>query len=381
MLAGAKWSGVPFLTRADIQKTHFWNRVFSAHKGDVDAIRATSGTSGKGLVFVPRLTYADDPARRRHIPFHALPMRRLATFSGAHYLQQFNNTARVNTLQLVAGDVPLSALLVKKYEPDALAGFPYALVALAPLLSEEIRARVSAVQIFGELCTKLEWNYLRSHFPHTPFFLEYSSIEAQTPVATTCAAMAHAGEPYVHPIDDFAYVELIDGAGRAITDPDIPGELVVTTLRPVLFPLIRYRTGDAARIVRTACACGQSAPLLHIEGRIAIDRLRIRGGEIHIAEVDRVLAAFSDHLTGHSFEVRFSEVSRAGALLPGIAIACSFGESITPEELAAKIAAVLRVAPDRTYAQGAEAGEYAPLRVLHRPDAPAEGKRMRIVRE
>ncbi len=380
-LAGAEWSGVPFLTRADIQETSFWQRVFAADKKLVETIRPTSGTSGKGLLLVPRFAYVGDMARREHISFHAQPMRRLATFSGAHYMQEFNNPARINTLQLLAGDIPLSASLIEKYKPDALAGFPYALVALAPLLSAEARARIIAVQIFGELCTRLEWEFLKAHFPSAPFFVEYSSLEAQTPVATTCRAMALSGEPYVHPIDEFAYVELIDGAGRVITEPDVPGEIVITTLRPVLFPLVRYRTGDAARIVCTSCTCGAHTPLLNIEGRVEIDRLRIRGGEINVAEVDRVLASLKQYLSGHSFEVRFKEVLQGGMPVPRITVACSLASGVLPEELALKIASALRIAPDRTYGQGVAAGEYAPLMVVNRPEALPQGKRVRIVRE
>lgn len=36
------------------------------------------------------------------------------------------------------------------------------------------------------------------------------------------------------------------------------GELVLTTLRRTAMPLIRYRTGDVARLIRTPCACGAS---------------------------------------------------------------------------------------------------------------------------
>ena len=39
---------------------------------------------------------------------------------------------------------------------------------------------------------------------------------------------------------------------------DKPGELVLTTLTTRAFPLIRFRTGDQATIIRTGCACGRT---------------------------------------------------------------------------------------------------------------------------
>lgn len=378
--AGADWGKVPFLTRDEIQRAPLWNRICSA-RTDVAAIRPTSGTSGKGLMLMPRSDYGAIPDRWQHPFLDDIPRNRLASFSGGLFFSHFGRSARVDTLQLVPGESAISAALVTKYRPGALAGFPYALTALAPLLSDEVRSSIAYVQVWGEFCTELEWSYLKKHFSHALFFLEYSSIETQTSVAATCLHAARSGERHMHPIEEFAYTELVNERGEIITEPNISGELIITTVRPVLFPLIRYRSGDTARIISASCGCGSTVPLLQIEGRIEIDRLRIRGGEINLAEADRALAALSRYLTGHSFEIRFSEVSEAGALKPRITVACSFSNDTEPEELAKRIASALRVAPDTTYMQGVMRGDYAPLSVVNRADAEAGGKRVRIVRE
>ncbi len=380
--SGGEWSMVPFLTRDEIQRVPLWSRIFSPDKRKVNAIRPTSGTSGKGVLLMPRTTDEKNAKQWQHSFYTALPIRRVASFSGAQFLYTYSNTERIDTLQLVPGDIALSAALVERYQPDVLAGFPYALVALAPLLHPKTTGRIQVIQLFGELCTESDWRFLKTYFPHSVFSAEYSSIEAQTPVAVTCATAGHSHELLVHPITDTTYVELIDASGNPVTEVGKSGEIVLTVLRPTALPLIRYKTGDSARIVRTDCSCGATTPLLQIEGRVEIDRLRIRGGEIHTVEMDRVLSSLSQYLAGYEFEVRVAELMQGGLLVPSVTVVCMLQPHIAPEDMARLIALALRVAPDKTYAQGVAAGEYAPLKVLQRQGAPGvQGKRVRIVRE
>jgi phenylacetate-coenzyme A ligase PaaK-like adenylate-forming protein len=219
------------------------------------------------------------------------------------------------------------------------------------------------------------------HFPDVPIFVEYASMEAQTPIAESCWTSVNAREPYVHPIPEYAHVELIDpDTGVVIESEDQRGELVVTILRSVGFPLIRYRTGDAAIIVQKECQCGSTTPALRVEGRLIIDRLRFFGGELNVAEVDRVLRGFASDLTGTDFEVEYSEViSDNGRIQPSLALFLSFDEARTnARELATNIAQQLRVAPGKTYATGVAAGEYLPIVVAYREGRSQGAKRVRI---
>jgi len=381
-ISGGDWGAVPFLTRGEIQQVPVWDRIFFPDKKTINAIRPTSGTSGKGALLMPRAYDEKDTKRWQAWFFNALPIRRSASFSGAQYLYYYSNTERIDTLQLIPGDIPLSAALVERYRPDVLAGFPYALVALAPMLSAAASSRIQVVQLFGELCTASDWRFLKAYFRDSIFFAEYSSIEAQTPIAGTCPVAARSYELLVHPLTASAHVELVDESGAAVTETGKSGEIVITVLRPTALPLIRYKTGDSARIVRTDCPCGATTPLLQIEGRLEIDRLRIRGGELHTVEVDRVLTSLAQYLTGYEFEVRFAELMQDGLLVPRVTIVCALQPGVTPEHMERLIASALRVAPDKTYAEGVAAGEYAPLRVVNRVGEPGvQGKRVRIVRE
>jgi phenylacetate-coenzyme A ligase PaaK-like adenylate-forming protein len=184
----------------------------------------------------------------------------------------------------------------------------------------------------------------------------------------------------VHPLANTAHVEIIDASGKEVTEVGASGEIVITALRPTAFPIIRYTTGDSARIVRLDCPCGATTPLLQIEGRIEIDRLRIRGGEIQTNEVGRVLASLGQYLEGNEFEARVGEVMLDNSLVPQLTIACIVKEGVSLAWLAARIAESLRVAPDYTWAHGVSEGKYVPLVLLNEAIAPAAAKRKRLVR-
>lgn len=54
------------------------------------------------------------------------------------------------------------------------------------------------------------------------------------------------------------YFEVIDPDTGQVIENEGEGELVLTTLNRAAMPLIRYRTGDIARLIRRPCRCGAS---------------------------------------------------------------------------------------------------------------------------
>jgi phenylacetate-CoA ligase len=80
----------------------------------------------------------------------------------------------------------------------------------------------------------------------------------------------HSGEP----------IEVEDGAG---------GELVWTHVGREASPLLRYRSGDLARVWTAPCPCGRPGLRLRIDGR-SDDMIRVRGANVHPQAVGSVLA-------------------------------------------------------------------------------------------
>ncbi len=82
-------------------------------------------------------------------------------------------------------------------------------------------------------------------FWEAPLYTTYASAEAATSLGFECLQRSgyHFNE------FDF-YVEILN------PDTEGYGEIVLTTLRRSVMPLIRYRTGDVARMIDEPCCCG-----------------------------------------------------------------------------------------------------------------------------
>lgn len=94
-------------------------------------------------------------------------------------------------------------------------------------------------------------------------FLHYGTTETGLGGAVECEV--HAG---CHVRECDLLVEILDPASGQPVPEGVTGEIVITTLRRQAMPLIRYRTGDMARLSTTPCACGGvTARLLGILGR------------------------------------------------------------------------------------------------------------------
>ncbi len=90
-----------------------------------------------------------------------------------------------------------------------------------------------------------------------------------------------------------AVLELVEpGADTPIPLEDgAHGELVWTHLRREASPLLRYRSGDLARVWTAPCACGRAGTRIRIEGRVD-DMLRVQAVNVHPGAIGAVLGRF-----------------------------------------------------------------------------------------
>ena len=85
-------------------------------------------------------------------------------------------------------------------------------------------------------------------------------------------------------------VEIVDpGTGRVVPEGE-PGEVVVTS-NNMIYPLVRFGTGDLSSMVTDTCPCGRTGPrLTRIMGRV--DQLtKVKGMFVHPSQVQKVLDA------------------------------------------------------------------------------------------
>lgn len=381
------WEDIPLLSRDEIQKTPFYERLYvDVH--DIEIIRPTSGTSGAGILPIPRIaTHQGNTLPLNYRLFVSLEVGRLATFSGAqfYYGPFFRKLAGIDSINVDPGDIPLAIKIITLYKPDMLAGPVYALGVLSESLPSGTRKKIKAVQVFGEWCSQYQWKEFQRLFPNAKIVSEYASIESQTSVAVPCSIAINEYKQYVHPVPEYTYAEIIDPVSRRIIkEHGVTGELVLTIIRSSAFPLIRYRTGDSAQIIRHECQCGITTPVLSIDGRLEIDRLRFRKGELNIAEIDRVISLHEDSIHSGDFEVHYSEIAdEDGIFKPHITIHMSLSlPTSNYSSLEESLSKSLRVAPDRVYADGVKEGIYVPLTItpLNREIIPT-AKIRRIFRD
>jgi len=113
----------------------------------------------------------------------------------------------------------------------------------------------------------------------------------------------------LHFSEDHFYPEIIDPDTGEPAAPGTPGELVITTLSTVAFPLIRFRSGDRTTLSKEPCACGRTlARLGEITGRT--DPIFSVGGiKVH---PDQIGALLTEALQGHPPQFSHRVVEEAG---------------------------------------------------------------------
>lgn len=175
-----------------------------------------------------------------------------------------------------------TAGIIRRERPTCLVGLPQHLLTLA----EEIGPGLIQSML---LCSDYAAPALRRRIESAcgcTTFLHYGATEMGLGGAVEC--VVHNG---CHIRESDLLIEIIDPhSGRPQADGEL-GEIVVTTLGRKAQPLIRYRTGDSARLERAPCPCGGiTARLVDIRGRLNGCRLPT-GAMLYSQDLDDSLYA------------------------------------------------------------------------------------------
>lgn len=92
----------------------------------------------------------------------------------------------------------------------------------------------------------------------------------------------------MHPLQDDFIFEVLDDDLKKTVEPGEVGRLVITALRRKGTPMIRYLTGDRARLVYEACSCGATTRL-ELRGRSS-DTVRIGDKLLDLADLEEIAA-------------------------------------------------------------------------------------------
>lgn len=291
-----KFSSLPFLTRKELEETSPLKRLYAPEE-EIGFIAYTSGTTGsKPVISFHKLldNYKYDPTLG--IEVHRI----LVTYPpfnknfGPMFVQMCRESPRpVFPISADYQNLANSALIAKETEPDALYATPTIAVLLAPHLREHYSTEaIKLIVLCSETLTEARREELASLYPNATLANTYGSSEIGRHIFFPCQKMLAEKKSHFHTIhDDIAVTELIDN------------ELVITSFKNTVFPLIRYRTGDYFSEL-SPCSCGLPGPTLAWHGRENIDRLRINGVEILLEDVERAFLPLTP-LIGTQYQLHF----------------------------------------------------------------------------
>lgn len=247
------------------------------------------------------------------------------------------------TIRAGSGQPALVAELIRRQRPNVLVGVPSLLLGVARQLrksgtdpagagvekliciGEPVRREDLSLAALGEALQQ-QWQ--------AQVFGTYAGTELAT--AFGDCPQGRGG----HLLPELVVVEIVDERGRRVGAGE-SGEVVVTPLGVEATPLLRYRTGDIARLHASPCPCGRTTPRLGpIVGRRA-QMLKCRGTTLFPGAIGGALQEMPA-VRGHYIEVyREYDLSDRLKVVVG-----TDDKDLKTDEVAAQIAARTRVKPE-----------------------------------
>lgn len=291
-------AGLPFTTREDLDRNYPY-QMFAVPLRDIVRIHPTSGTVG--LTTVVGYTGYDLSL------WLDLVARALATAGVgetdivqiifdkglSNWARHFEEAAEALTASVIPMNL-LSAkrqvMVLKDYKSSTLVTTPSYGLHLADVMEKmgiETGEMALRKGIFiGEPLTDKRRAALEERLGISCLGL-YGLSEVPGPaVAYECTEKSG-----LHLSEDHFHAEVIDPGTGEPRGPGEYGELVLTTLTTMAYPLIRFRTGDRTRLLPEPCPCGRSfVRMEEVSGRTD-DIFVIRGLKVHPAQVSGVLAS------------------------------------------------------------------------------------------
>ena len=257
---------LPFTTKEDLRTSYPYD-MFALPLRDVVRIHATSGTTGKAIV----VGYS-----KNDIAHWTRLVARQLTWAGIteHDVVQIGFTYSLFTgglgyhfgaESIGASVIPASSQGNLRQQITIMKDFKTSTLICSPSMALQLSRTLKAMDINPE-CLSLKrgifgsepWSFaMRAEIEETlriEAFDSYGISEIMGPgVSGECRE--HDG---LHINEDHFIVEVIDPVTLRPAAPGEEGELVFTTITKEAFPLIRYRTGDRARLLQGPCKCGRT---------------------------------------------------------------------------------------------------------------------------
>jgi phenylacetate-CoA ligase len=308
---------LPFTVKKDL-RDHYPFGLFAVPQDHLVRLHASSGTSGKPTVVgytegdIER--WSDMVARSIAIaggePGNVLHNAYgYGLFTGGLGLHNGSERLGMVTVPVSGGNTERQILLIEDFKPQVICGTPSYILTIAEKMEElgkDSRATSLQYGIFGAEPWSVEMRTMLEEKLGIKAMDIYGLSEVMGPgVAMEC----HEAQDGLHIMDDHFIAEIINPDTLEPMPDGVYGELVFTSLTKEAFPIIRYRTGDIAKLDRSPCSCGRtSVRMSRVKGRID-DMIIVRGVNVFPSEIENCLLSIEDivphyqvHITTEGFK-------------------------------------------------------------------------------
>ncbi len=289
-------SALPFTTKADLRES-YPDGMLAVPKSEVVRMHTSSGTTGKPTAIMHTREdlecWSEIMARSMAMAGFTKDdvfqnMSGYGLFSGGLGIHMGSEKLGMWTIPAAAGNTARSLMLIRDFNVTGVHATPSYMMHVAEAMLQRgedprelplKRAICGAEPYTEEMRKKLEELY------DMKVFNNYGLSEMNGPgIAFEC--------PYqtgMHLWEDSYIMEIVDPVTLKPVPEGETGELVLTNLRRMGMPIIRYRTRDLTHLVKGECPCGRvHRRIARFVGR-SDDMLVIKGVNVFPSQIEEVI--------------------------------------------------------------------------------------------
>jgi phenylacetate-CoA ligase len=292
---------LPFMERRNISENYPYN-LFAVPLRDIVRIHTAPGTTHNPTVsgYTPQDLSHWQSILARALQASGVTAHDILQITLNPGLSNWGRDYKHGAEAIEASVIPHTPMAIEKklmvlrdYKTSVLITTPSLALQVANyVLKNEINTNIFELKtliIVGEAISTDDHRFLEETL-HVSIWSHYGLSEVPGPaIAFECEA--HEG---LHINEDHFLPEIVDSeTGNVVPEGEF-GELVLTTLTTRAFPLIRFKTGDRARIIKTRCSCGRKLCRIDWQGERTDDLINIDGVKVHKKQIQLTIQAMLD---------------------------------------------------------------------------------------
>jgi len=283
---------LPFMKRQNISENYPYN-LFAVPLRDIVRIHTAPGTTHNPTVsgYTPQDLSNWQAILARALQASNVTAHDILQITLNPGLANWGRDYKYGAEAIEASVIPQTPMAIEKklmvlrdYKTSVLITTPSSALQLADYVRKnEINTNVFELKtliITGEAIGRDNRQNLEAAL-HVNIWSHYGLSEVPGPaIAFECDA--HEG---LHINEDHFLPEIIDPDTGDFLPEGQSGELVLTTLTTRAFPLIRFKTGDQAKIIKAPCSCGRNLCRIDWQGDRTDGLINIDGIKVHKKQI------------------------------------------------------------------------------------------------